>query len=1035
MSSFSQWNQALLEYFFAEQNAGQIVRLSVDKDLLDEKFEEYGGEVGFLRAVGSGPEWMQARPTWRRHINELISQWMLPINAKPNGYPIGLVDTQYNRYPCQAPPFLPYLVFSCYVWTCDDQAHELNNNSYYAPFNRLFERCRRLLNQGPVVPNRGNMTAELFQLFCQFFDQLSIWANNNCNEQFGCFHSDPIGNQIHIGRPRSQVLITGKYRRRLGYLFQSLNFDPDNPPKIQVLSSRINDKPDIAKWALGNLIFDHVTNTNNTEYAPAIMSELLLAVNSWDGDVDEYFPLIEGTGTGSFRSARMAVRVCLACHQVNMFQRKWQAFAFVYDEKHTSGYVRLTFQQGDELTDSQYDCQLSNDQYFRKYGEPTKGLKFKELVSRNTTQPLRAIWTKEDDHEGRILPLITFNEKLRFFIPDCTNNINSNSFIREISGPPQEEDGPFLVLVSNTGSSDWANFFGNIPSINKVENFDWDGGLDGTHDIGTLWKVESRQSLDICPDWISVFDVRNSSRVAESFANLNGGTYVRKEKNGIRSYLAIDLPFLSVNTDGDVVNVECCSGGRIEQEPIGNNFNVNIQPSKQFFNIIPDLDQPQNRIELNITKGARSKLIQFWVDRAGYVNTPDSLPKMGKYGNQLCSSDGIEWLSGNSLDSHNQLAINDQLNCVFPPRTSRSSHPIDSQTQRALGYDLMTWINAKGSVPYHKTKNFIEQLRITSGNPFIGNNLDQELKALWALGHLELSKDSYGRLAKAYALPMCLYQLPSRRNDGKLQFVLSGTIDRNKLIALRQDANAWNIEWVSVKQLGGGNDRNAFSFVPHLELLLTHSRESVEEMAEYNDIKCLPDIPALRILNWSACLSEWSSEPDRLVWQHHVPVLENTEIYCPNNCKWTRSWNPNDNNPILRRAVDRKTKIHKEFQLSRPRNDGQLGTEYAKVFDPEWAEWMVLSYHFNDDFAVPYESNTGRLDFPIGLGLPPILEKALVLCSGYAPSVVSRDANQWPWNVGSYGGFNAVKRYHAIPKEIASAVLDKVKAKLSVAPF
>src|SRR5689334_84491 len=57
MSTFADWNCRLHEYFFCPANAGKSVRLAVNRELLDDEFEDLGGSEDFERAVLSGPGW------------------------------------------------------------------------------------------------------------------------------------------------------------------------------------------------------------------------------------------------------------------------------------------------------------------------------------------------------------------------------------------------------------------------------------------------------------------------------------------------------------------------------------------------------------------------------------------------------------------------------------------------------------------------------------------------------------------------------------------------------------------------------------------------------------------------------------------------------------------------------------------------------------------------------------------------------------------------------------------------------------------
>jgi hypothetical protein len=280
---------------------------------------------------------------------------------------------------------------------------------------------------------------------------------------------------------------------------------------------------------------------------------------------------------------------------------------------------------------------------------------------------------------------------------------------------------------------------------------------------------------------------------------------------------------------------------------------------------------------------------------------------------------------------------------------------------------------------------------------------------------------------------MCIYELPMRHADGRRQFVVSGTIHTETLKKLREVAGKMGFSWHTVKQLGGDN-ANSLMFIPRLELILSNDDNKVREAAQECDVEFINGIPAEELVVWSGDLDGWVTErlPSN-AWQTVLPSLSRSDSFDPKTCEWSTNWDPKDVT-VLRRAEDRVTRAHHEYQLSRPSKNNPADTERIGVLEREWAQWLVVRQNFKKKLSIPYDSRTGCLDFPIQLNLPSVLAKAMVLCSGYAPAVISRKQGTWPWDESTFGGARKVIRYHAVPEEIAKKTVAKVGASLLVLP-
>ena len=1066
MSTFSQWNQALINHFFNEEKEGEDVRLAVDENLLEEAFPEHGGDEGFRRAVARGPEWNNvSKSTWRKHLGYLNKLWRMDPNRRHADlpeYPVPTAGLFDKNFP-EPPPFLPYLALTCYVWTLDSKAQQLQGgaNAYYVPFNEFFGYIR---NEYTDIGHhdRGGVSTPIFGRYIMpLWEELENWANIKCEGKLGTFCSTgliPAGPGRYVSVPRAQVLLTGTNRRRLGYLFREFNLNPGDNIALDCIADNLIGNPIVSRFALGTIGFHQATN--NGDFSSSILSSIKSQLDVWDGVVGEVPPNADdGRIDVGGRASGMAILACLASKRVGPNQTRWSALGYVFDERHESGSIRAAFNNDDRGNAPMYDCRLGDNPryYFHPQGSPSSGIEFKRLLA--CPDGVQAEWKRGNDREDIGLNLNIKRAKVRFFFADDVHRVNRNQFLRE-RGLPENDDGSFLVLVSHDAKTTWSSLFNASVGVERVTDFTWEGGPGGCHDIGEMWRVESVEHLDnASPNWKNELSVIKSKR-NDTFARLIGGTRIGDS----RRYLAIDPPSLVVDVFSDDIEVTC-NGTSFDISPLGipwkgrgvpdgeldevdissvanmrtmslTNAKVNADTAMDDEIDYPDprltfdINIPANQgkfhissVELSVSLGNRKKRFPIALDWKGVElnQNIDLLPKISKFGLQK-NSGANEGLQGCKLVGGPDRATSDGQGS-FPSRTPRFWHPVDDRSFGIAAYDFMSWLIARTSVTYQKAKQFLNLEYTTSS----------EINTLWKLGHIELGKDPSGRWHRVFAIPMCIYELPMRHADGRRQFVVSGTIHTETLKKLREVAGKMGFSWHTVKQLGGDN-ANSLMFIPRLELILSNDDNKVREAAQECNVEFINGIPAEELVVWSGDLDGWVTErlPSN-AWQTVLPSLSRSDSFDPKTCEWSTNWDPKDVT-VLRRAEDRVTRAHHEYQLSRPSKNNPADTERIGVLEREWAQWLVVRQNFKKKLSIPYDSRTGCLDFPIQLNLPSVLAKAMVLCSGYAPAVISRRQGTWPWDESTFGGARKVIRYHAVPEEIAKKTVAKVGASLLVLP-
>lgn len=1072
MTTFSQWNQALIDFFFNEDKEGQSVKLDIDNNMLDEEFPEFGGAKGFCRAVVEGPDWRQVdgHQNWLNHLNDIWEISQQPIDwRREHNYPVPTVGSE-GRSESRPPIFMPYLAFSCYLWTLDAELEGLTGgaNAYFDPFNQFLYRTRNRV--GDHCPDRGDMTSPIFgNQFMPLWQELEEWASNRCNNKFGSFQVVRLipegfpGTNVSV--PRAQVLLSGTNRKRLGYLFDQMGLRPDMPITADELRSRLIDNEAISQWALGKIGYSHATSdshaTNRGGFSAALLKSIIERFEAWDGEVIDARAGQDGNNHANrVVASGMAVSACLERREVADGDYRWRALAYCFDDRHQSGIIRASFPVGQPWNLEAFECILGDNpgHYFQRESDRREGFPFRKALLNSAS--LKAKWFRGEDQDETDLFLRVRPAKVRFFIPNDVRSINRNRFLRE-RGLPGDDDGAFWVLVSPEAIKDWNDMFEDVDGIQLDNDFKWEDG--GEHDIGTMWKVNSVALMTgKVPEWMSRLGIAGTRR-ADTFARLIGGTRIRGYE---RRFSAIDPPSVAIDLPAYDENIQQlievrCDGAPFEIKNIviplrGKGIDPNNNPrpidlsSPQTFQnailkeaqltmvdgqetgdgdtrLILDIgipDRPQTQLSLvsvHLSVGNRKKAIQLRLDWKEYEKEIEGVPAMDARGRPSAAPPA--GISGCRLTHGNAdgYPAADGTCQSFPPRISRPRHPVDDRGAGIDAYDFMSFLNLRGSASYTRALEYLE----TRYSP------SWEMSILWKLGHVELGKDASGRWRRVHALPTCVYELPSRHCDGRRQFVVSGTIQPEKLKKLRGCVGARGLVWVSAKQLGWEDGRQ-LALAPRLEMILSDDDAKVRDAASESQVEFIKGIPGANLVEWSEDLQGWWKGVANNGWQVDLPELRDSQAFNPVSCEWERN-QPQPGNIALRRAKDRITGIHHAYQMSRPCQNREGETERADILQPEWAQWRVVKESFpagNQELSIAYHDGTGCLDIPFQLDLPPVLAKALALCSGYAPMVVQRNPGFWPFGKGAFVSHRKMIRYHAVPREIAQKALAKVGANL-----
>jgi len=289
--SYSIWLKNLTDYFFGNHMSQQRVRLMIDDEILDKKFNVIGGKDAFIKSMQDGPDWFD---TNEQDLFEICSYlhrtWKVDI--KPDGYP---------ALKNNAPPFLPYLCLFSYAWTIE--------GFHAGNFTKRLET---------IFPNHGLRKNQNMK-WCtdNLWKGLSAWSTEN-EGGLGIFKIDRLGSREHVDISRAQTIFRPAEIELLPDVFRICGLQPEDADDINNIHEALllnhhswhyrlskSLPPLIMKW--------EQTNDPIAEAALLIMAEEL---SQWDGEADtnakRYMPSIKIHRSLLVQGGTVQVQLCVA---------------------------------------------------------------------------------------------------------------------------------------------------------------------------------------------------------------------------------------------------------------------------------------------------------------------------------------------------------------------------------------------------------------------------------------------------------------------------------------------------------------------------------------------------------------------------------------------------------------------------------------------------------------------------------------------------------------------------------------------------
>ncbi|MBP2872653.1 MULTISPECIES: hypothetical protein [Pseudomonas] len=280
-----------------------------------------------------------------------------------------------------------------------------------------------------------------------------------------------------------------------------------------------------------------------------------------------------------------------------------------------------------------------------------------------------------------------------------------------------------------------------------------------------------------------------------------------------------------------------------------------------------------------------------------------------------------------------------------------------------------------GSFDYGVARNQLQRLIRTSdafGDPAL------ILLDLCRRGHLEISRTHKGHIARIHSVKPTFYSLPSTSHGPQIWGV-AGTLRISHWENIARAEKAWTTHSLIT---------NAVEF-ESWRLLIINEFEAKKTLDQIGFQ--LTQTPCISIANWAGSLKEFTNVTLHNTMESIGSARGSAMRFHAGQGRFTA--NPCGNTSELWKVQDLDTGMDNLYVLA---DQGR----YAFVRDSRWGVWLALDAFakwvsirtgLEDLHPIPitYERNNGTVWLPARIGLPSVLERALVLCAGYAPEVLT----------------------------------------------
>jgi len=996
-SQFLTWNLRLLDAFFSPAVAGEESWLQVDPRELDALAPDLGGDEGFRNAVRQGPPWSQKRgdpgqdflQESLRLLNHRRGAAPRPVNYSDPGRISGVYAG------ANAPLYLPYL--AALVRTA-----AVSERGFYEQL---------ATDHGFVRRWSPNELARLEPVW----DDLEKWTND-CAGRFGRFVRRRLGGYPRIGVPKSQSIVSSRDAEAIGRLFAQLGLKPG-----QSLSPRTLAEVRLAAqsaYFLGTALREAAAEGAYQETLDARLERL---IDEWDGSLpnaataasdDENFR--DGTSAGVIEA------VLSRTEGLDGTDGCWHIHWRV-DALRDSGWLTL------ERAGVAWQIPLlGTDASTSRPSDDVAQAAAIDALAASEDDDVEFSASVDSDGEpcGGDMAFVLQKRCLRSFVWEFSER--EDRFELRERPVPLHGDAMLLATTSNAG---------RVSHYLEINNLHHE--LLDTTGLPEGWLLVHVKNCErLTEEQRSTIPDGQGHAAKPRMVRLVGGRSVSRA--GSRQYLPYDLP--SIELDAPPGTVLCSSGLEFKEVPAGEGrssirrFTVRRQDEQvRSYRIKATKDGEELSVAALRVAGDDSIRITPGRDYA--------LDNMG-----LSSRDG-EGLSGVLTDVHESRPSACGYFRKRPREVGAVSDDADlSAVTQCATACFLDALAREGSMSYGVARDLLDRL-LGRESEVMGAGL--ALTQLRARGHLELELDNKGRRIRVHAVAPVLHPL-AIVCGGQRVLGIAGTLRLSHWRWLADELGAHG----EVRVKGTG-----MAQLPLWRIIPTdgpiHSA-----VADAGGFSLRPPQSAA-LANWSADFATRAAALTEGAVSTLGDMSHRARRYVPGKGHFAR--------PLTEVAVgegaafqlfkteDRETYRNDLFVLGIRQEPA--GSSLAFVRDSRWGVWIAVEAfgRFLRDqhgigeacpWPLPYIEDSGTVWIPGRLGLPVVLERALVLASGEPPAAIAvqRELHEGRIRL-SHGraGFDqpVVSRvydematgtwlaYQCVPRDAAEAVASKLGACLT----
>lgn len=924
LNQFEAWNLRLLQNFFPAGSSGGEVFLGATPEELDRIGVDLGGDAGFLKAVREGPSWpLPAK--FEDRVRLLVEQrtrtarrgpsYVDPRQLDPGYHPRGQVERS-------APTYLPYLAALARA------AAASGGDGYYA-------RLRADL----ALP--ANWSAQNMGRIVHAWEDLQAWTRAT-EGAFGTFNVRRLGGFVHVGLPKSQVILTSGDIPAIHALFRSLGIEAGTPLS-QAQRARM-----LAALRVG----DHRVSralaqaAREAAYSGELEAILVAIHETWDG---------RPTGDGGPRRS---------CHDEGGDGPAREAALGLYVEGALPWRLQVRFAGGPAL-------QLDGDADVE--GWRPRRLQDGEVVLSHVNGPAKEILT--------CLPFRSELQGVAWRLPRRPIWVlgREGGSLFELWETGLSPYGNVFLLADEQGASVLGEYLERANP--RYEEVDTSGLPPG-------WRMVWLEEQSLTDDQLSLPQVRSTGRICR----LVGGTSVTI--GGSRHYLHYDLPRVLVS--GPTGSVPSCNGvplrpfpGEPQAPPVEG---VPMARPVASFEL-PDFVEQGGVFSIEVFEQHGPKLPGGTTLR---VKDPEALPlEAGSAGYGVdphgrpipVSGDGL----GTPFDSMNAECQAGTF-LEAPEDADLLAHD-DSASGSWETNPAARFLDALATarrMSYGRAKALLGRLLSGGNAPVEPWRLLEDLRAR---GHVELER-SGAAPSYVHAAPPALYELPIRIGRSRL-YGLAGTI----AFAQWRTLGALSLGCKRLVQFSRSKgDPTHAAYLPVLRLQAFFTADELRMRAAQTGIAVLPPM-ALRMARWSVGMRDVRSglmaNSSPLPPRDEAAGIRVFDAEVGRFKYWRGGFQrPEGQQLLLYEYEDPKVPGSRGYVLAHRQG-------FSRVHDLRWARWLAVvgsaaapSQGWRE--IVPASKGRSGWDVwvPASLRFPAVIERALVLCKGCPPDERQMDAGR-----------------------------------------